>query len=146
MENQKSYRKRRQYFTILVAMRNPESLKHKVGIGLKNNNKKKWLSTKRKITGEKKEFEQISKNRPGVCSVCEIIFKAEKTWHFAHWLPKWHYPKQRLNPNNIFLVCSIRCHYLLDKRFVGHKRQVLEILEAGWTWEDVLAYLDAQNG
>jgi hypothetical protein len=36
---------------------------------------------------------------------------------FAHKLAKGLYPKHRLNPDNIALVCSKDCHHLIDEEY-----------------------------
>lgn len=122
--------------------RDPESLKRGSWVGLKNSNKKKRLSTNRKNTGEKKTYGICKNTRPHICSICKKFFNPIQAWCFAHVLAKKNRPKQRLNTENILLVCSIDCHNELDRRTIWYRRQILEILEAGWTWKEVLTYIN----
>jgi len=53
------------------------------------------------------------------------------SWCFAHMLPKWMYPRWRNDKNNISLVCSIECHWLVDKYCTWNKMIIEKSLENG---------------
>lgn len=47
-------------------------------------------------------------------------------WCFAHILSKLMYPALRLFINNFALVCSIECHWRLDKLLAGRNKKEIE--------------------
>jgi len=65
-------------------------------------------------TWEKKVFWEIWQERKHQCFMCWKHIKEPLAWCFAHICWKWSYPKQRLNKENIALVCSLDCHKKLD--------------------------------
>lgn len=78
----------------------------------------KWYS-------EKDLFRDIREERPHICEVCWVFIRWASTWCFSHWLQKWMRPQYRTEKNNIFLVCSILCHWRLDA-IVAHKKYLIE--------------------
>ena len=95
----------------------------------KKSNWVKKISDKRKLRlswrSEKDMFMEIWEERLRVCEICWIWILEPKTYSFAHRCPKGTYPEHRLNKNNISLVCSIKCHWEVDKIYSWIKRQQL---------------------
>ena len=87
-----------------------------------NKQKKKGLSHPskplRKPTGEKDVFEVVLDNNEPVCFVCGEPISLIMIHNFAHILRKGNYPKFRLNPDNIRIMCykidGSGCHSLFD--------------------------------
>lgn len=63
------------------------------------------------IEGAKEPF-RWTENAKG-----EKVQKLIRPECFAHKLAKGMYPKHRLNPENIALVCSRDCHHLIDQEY-----------------------------
>lgn len=87
----------------------------------------KNVSSKRKErlkswNSEKDMFLEIWNERDQVCEICEKVILEPQTFCFAHRAPKWTYPEHRLKKENISLVCSIKCHWEVDKIFSWIKR------------------------
>ena len=72
---------------------------------------------------EKDMFLEIWKEREHICEICSNYIVEPSTYCFAHRCPKWTYPEHRLKKDNISLVCSIKCHWEVDKIFSWIKRQ-----------------------
>lgn len=78
----------------------------------------------REATGEGEMFREIALNMLGeeatTCFVCGIPIAIVTHNHMAHILPKGKYPKFRLNPDNIRILCfniqGTGCHSKLDAR------------------------------
>lgn len=78
----------------------------------------------REATGEGEMFREIALNQLSeeatTCFVCGIPIAVVTHNHMAHILPKGKYPKFRLNPDNIRILCfNIQgngCHSRLDAR------------------------------
>ena len=95
---------------------------------------------KKRIERIKNEWSETDMNRkiwnerPHFCEQCWIIIEwaqepfrwiIDSKWEkvqklirpecFAHVLAKWMYPKHRLNPKNIKMVCGKVCHGIIDK-------------------------------
>lgn len=76
----------------------------------------------REATGELEMFREIALNTIGdeatKCFVCGIKVAVVTHNHMAHILPKGKYPKFRLNPDNIRILCfniqGTGCHSKLD--------------------------------
>lgn len=120
----------------------PPSLKYWKGIWMKNNGwKRKWLSTVRKKTWEKEVNLKLRNTRAWSCCVCKKRFDPKYTWCFAHGLSKKNYPKYRLNPDNIFLVCSIECHMRFDTMTVWKRLHMSEMLDEWKTNQEIMTYL-----
>lgn len=87
----------------------------------------KAISEKRKTRlssySEKDMFLEIWNERENVCEICNKKILEPSTYCFAHRCPKWTYPEHRLKKENISLVCSIKCHWEVDKIFSWIKRQ-----------------------
>lgn len=83
--------------------------------------KKKFVSTGEKGVFESK-LDEISDNEETKCFVCETRIALLMPHNFAHVLSKGQYPKYRLNPDNIVLLChkiiadenGQGCHYAYD--------------------------------
>lgn len=80
---------------------------------------------KHEPTGEKDVFHAVLDNlndEPTRCFVCQTPIALVTHNNFAHVLPKGKYPRFRLNPDNVVLLChrfvavdgNPGCHYLLD--------------------------------
>lgn len=88
--------------------------------------KRTAIKKKFKSTGEKDVFEEVIDNieydTPIKCFVCGINIALVMPHNFAHVLSKGQYPKFRLNPENIVLLChkiiadekGQGCHYKWD--------------------------------
>ena len=96
----------------------------------------KRTSTPKKISEKRKErlksgwweaqmFKEIWDEVPHVCEICNKTIPEPLTFSFAHKCPKWTYPEHRLKKENISLVCSIKCHWEVDKIFSWIKRAEL---------------------
>ena len=80
---------------------------------------------KRKTTGEKKMFLKIWGERFHVCSNCgKLLGDVPKSYMFSHREAKGANGKNRLNPDNIDLLC-FDCHFARDmqSREVFDKRK-----------------------
>jgi len=80
---------------------------------------KKVYKYKRKPTGEKEVFEEIAKERPHRCQICDMAIMDLTPSNFMHVLPKAQnkYPKLKLEKQNIVLACDHNgdnCHYKWD--------------------------------
>lgn len=88
----------------------------------------KKISSKRKERlkdwwSELELFREIWNERKRECEVCKKTIYEASSFCFAHQAPKGTYPEHRLNKDNISLVCSIKCHWEIDKLFSWIKRQ-----------------------
>ena len=97
----------------------------------------KQVSSKRakRLSGysEKDMFMEIWKEQDHICTVCNKNIQEPQTFCFAHKAPKWTYPEHRLQKDNIALVCSIKCHWEIDKIYTGIARQeVINYLKDIW--------------
>lgn len=72
--------------------------------------------------GEAAMFKEIWDERPHVCEMCPNKIPKPRTYCFAHRCPKGTYPEHRLKKENISLVCSIKCHWEVDKLYSWIKR------------------------
>lgn len=92
----------------------------------------KKISDKRKKRlswySEKDLFLEIWNDREKVCEICNKQILEAKSYCFAHRCPKWTYPEHRLKKENISLVCSIKCHWEVDKIFSWIKRSELNLI------------------
>jgi hypothetical protein len=77
---------------------------------------------------EKKIFIEIWNEREHNCEICNKKILEAQTFCFAHKCPKWTYPEHRLKKENISLVCSIKCHWEVDKMFSWIKRAELNLI------------------
>lgn len=97
----------------------------------------------RKATGEKDVFEAVLEalpdDKPTTCFVCGKMISVVTHHNFGHILSKGRYPRFRLNPDNIRLMCfnidGTGCHSLYDH----HPKS--ELVGEGW---DKLFELKAQ--
>ncbi len=93
----------------------------------------KKISQKRKDRlswySEKDLFFEIRNNRIHECKICGKFIPEAKTRCFAHMLSKKMYPEYRINPNNIVLVCSLDCHWLVDSYCKWNKKIIEDALE-----------------
>lgn len=76
--------------------------------------KKAWRPKPRKATGERALFEYVWMTRKHECEICGRIIREPSPSCFAHIFPKGTHPSQRLNPENISLVCGLECHGKVD--------------------------------
>jgi 5-methylcytosine-specific restriction endonuclease McrA len=60
---------------------------------------------KREATGEANIFEIVLEKNEPICYVCKERISLIMAHNFAHVLPKGRYPKARLDPNNIRILC-----------------------------------------
>lgn len=103
--------------------------------------KRSPLKKKFNATGEKNVFksviDRLSDNEPCECFVCGTPIALVMPHNFAHVLSKGKYPKMRLEPRNIVLLChkiiasekgsnGQGCHYAFD--FTPHS----ELKGEGW--------------
>lgn len=69
---------------------------------------------KHKVTGERQMFLKIWENRPHYCVNCGSWLGNEpKSFMFSHKIAKSINEKERLNPDNIELLC-MDCHFARD--------------------------------
>ena len=74
----------------------------------------KTKAVKRKSTGEKGMFNIIWSQRPHYCINCgKWLGLTPKSWMFSHRIAKGVNEKERLNPDNIDLLC-FDCHFARD--------------------------------
>jgi len=84
--------------------------------------KRSPIKKKFKASGEKFVFEEVLDNlsdqEPTTCFVCGINVAIVTHCNMAHILPKGKYPKFKLNPDNIRILCynikGTGCHSKLD--------------------------------
>lgn len=62
-------------------------------------------------------FKRIWQSRPHICEICGKQIIEAHSYCFAHNLAKGLFPNYRLYEKNITLVCSIRCHLAVDKKY-----------------------------
>lgn len=79
-------------------------------------------------------FREVWETTPHICQHCKKPVNNAFIWErlikpqcFPHKLPKSMFPKCRLIPQNIWLVCSIECHREFDKDWKDlEKRRLFE--------------------
>ena len=82
--------------------------------------KKIWKPKPRKATGERELFLEVWNSRPHECEMCRdekgnpTQIKIPQSFCFAHQWGKGVHKKERLDPLNIVLVCSLECHAKVD--------------------------------
>lgn len=77
----------------------------------------KWMQkTNRQKKWQKEVFSEVWDTRPHICEICWSYIPEPLTFVFAHIKSKWVHPELKFNPDNIALVCSIKCHTALDIR------------------------------
>jgi hypothetical protein len=109
---------------------NYEQKQNKKKLAGKKSGKYKYI---KKATGEKDVFEAVLDNLPDgptKCFVCDITVALVTHHNMAHVLAKGKYPKARLDPNNIRVLCyniqGTGCHSKYD--FYPHG----ELKGEGW--------------
>lgn len=78
--------------------------------------RKPWRPGPRKPTGERGIFALVWESRPHSCEICGARISEAAPWSFAHRWGKGTHGKERLNPANIALVCSMACHAKVDAK------------------------------
>lgn len=75
------------------------------------------------------------------CDVCNTRFSIENAWPYClpHIINKKDYPHLRLFINNLWVVCSIKCHWEFDKVVNKIKKEVWhkEFEQMIASWQDV---------
>lgn len=66
---------------------------------------------------EKELFYVVWTTRPHVCEICWMPVMEPQTFCFAHKVPKGMFKEFKYMPENIMLVCSIKCHWEVDKLY-----------------------------
>lgn len=87
--------------------------------------RQKQKKIKAKSTGERQVFLRIWSERFHVCSNCgRLLGDTPRSYMFSHRIAKGVNEKERLNPNNIDLLC-LDCHFARDmqSREVFEKRK-----------------------
>ncbi len=73
----------------------------------------KKISKKKEPTGELELFKEIWEERHHICEECSVMLPEFNVAYFAHILGKGASPRNRLNKNNIVLLC-LEHHTQLD--------------------------------
>lgn len=86
-------------------------------------------------------FKDIWESSIRVCCICNKRIIEPYPYCFAHILPKWMYPKRRLEKKNLSLVCSIKCHNMVDLIAKWNKYIIEKMLEDGKNNLEIINYL-----